>query len=226
MSTLDAGFHSLATVLVKDVYHVFVNPAADDRRQMQLSRILILAIGLIAMGIALLMALTSDKVANSFIETQVFWISFQGLLAMVFLIGVTSCRVTAGDILRAFGVAFVVTLVTTWFYLQSRGTERPMSFLFVSIPGEIALLVAGYLPALWRKRLPPEKIAGLTLFTLGAAGTAANRQEKREPPNTPRSRVGARATPRSHHWSQKKAFARPLVASADVRRCSSGSRRW
>jgi hypothetical protein len=42
-----------------------------------------------------------------------------------------------------------------------------MSFLFVAIPGEIALLVTGYLPALWRKRLPPEKTAGLTLFTLG-----------------------------------------------------------
>ena len=166
MSTLDAGFHSLATVLVKDVYQVFIQPQADDRRQMQLSRGLILAIGLVAMGIALLMALTSDRVANSFVETQVFWISFQGLLAMIFLIGVTSCRVTAGDILRAFGVAFVVTLITTWFYLRSRGTDRPMSFLFVAIPGEVALLVVGYLPALWRKRLPPEKTAGLTLFTL------------------------------------------------------------
>jgi solute:Na+ symporter, SSS family len=171
MSTLDAGFHSLATVLVKDVYHMYINPQADDRRQMQLSRLLILVIGLVAMGTALLMALTSDKVASSFIETQVFWISFQGLLAMVFLIGVTSCRVTAADILRAFAVAFVVTVFTIVIYLRSRGTDRPMSFLFVSIPGEIALLVTGYLPALWRKRLPDWKIAGLTLFTLGAGNT-------------------------------------------------------
>ena len=85
---------------------------------------------------------------------------------MVFLIGVTSCRVTAGDILRAFGLAFVVTLFTTWLYLSSRGTDRPMSFLFVAIPGEVALLFAGYLPALWRRCLPPEKTAGLTVFTL------------------------------------------------------------
>jgi hypothetical protein len=85
---------------------------------------------------------------------------------MVFLIGVTSCRVTAGDILRAFAVAFVVTIVTIYFYIESRGTDRPMSFLFVSVPGEAALLLFGYLPALWRKPLPPEKTAGLTLFTL------------------------------------------------------------
>ncbi|MBI4624544.1 MAG: hypothetical protein HY736_15175, partial [Verrucomicrobia bacterium] len=166
MSTLDAGFHSLATVLVKDTYMVFINPQTGEKRQVWLSRLLILVIGLLAMGIALFMAMTSDKVANSFIETQVFWISFQGLLAMVFLIGVTSCRVTAGDILRAFGAAFVVTLVTTYFYIQSRGTDRPMSFLFVSIPGEVAVLVFGYLPALWRKKLPAEKTDGLTLFTL------------------------------------------------------------
>lgn len=167
MSTLDAGFHSLATVLVKDVYQVFINPTADERTQVRLSRWLILIIGLFSMGVALFMALTSGQVAGSFIETQVFWISFQGLIAMVFLIGVTSCRVTAGDVLRAFAIAAVVTLVTIYFYLESRGTDRPLSFLFVSIPGEVSLLVFGYLPAFFRKRLPEEKIAGLTLFTLG-----------------------------------------------------------
>ncbi len=167
MSTLDAGFHSLATVLVKDVYTVFINPQADERRQVMLSRVLIVVIGLFAMGIALIMALTSESVASSFIETQVFWISFQGLLAMIFLIGVTSCRVTAGDILRGFALSCVVTLIVIYFYIQSRGTDRPMSFLFVSIPGEITMLVTGYLPAFWRKRLPSVKTAGLTLFTLG-----------------------------------------------------------
>jgi hypothetical protein len=92
---------------------------------------------------------------------------FQGLIAMVFLIGVTSCRVTAGDILRAFLVGCIVTAITVWFYIESRGTDRPMSFLFVSIPGEVSMLVCGYLPALWRKKLPAEKTDGLTLFTLG-----------------------------------------------------------
>lgn len=166
MSTLDAGFHSLATVLIKDVYKVYINPAADERKQVWLSRLMILLIGIFSMGIALFMALTNESVAGSFMETQVFWISFQGLIAMVFLIGVTSCRVTAGDILRAFVVGCIVTAVTVWLYIESRGTDKPMSFLFVSIPGEVSMLVFGYLPALWRKKLPPEKTDGLTLFTL------------------------------------------------------------
>jgi SSS family solute:Na+ symporter len=167
MSTLDAGFHSLATVLVKDVYKVYINPDADEHRQVWLSRFFILMIGVFSMAIALFMALTNESVAGSFMETQVFWISFQGLIAMVFLIGVTSCRVTAGDILRAFLVGCIVTAITVWFYIESRGTDRPMSFLFVSIPGEVSMLVCGYLPALWRKKLPAEKTDGLTLFTLG-----------------------------------------------------------
>lgn len=166
MSTLDAGIHSLATVLTKDVYKVFVNPEASEQRQVWLSRLLILLIGLFAMGIALFMALTNESVASSFMETTVFWISFQGLVAMIFLIGVTSCRVTAGDILRGFVVACIVTGITVYYYIESRGTDRPMSFLFVSIPGEVTMLITGYLPALWRRRLPAEKTAGLTLFTL------------------------------------------------------------
>lgn len=166
MSTLDAGFHSLATVLIKDVYNVFINPNASEQRQVWFSRLLILLIGVFSMGIALFMALTNESVAGSFMETTVFWISFQGLVAMIFLIGITSCRVTAGDILRAFVVACAVTGVTVYFYIESRGTDRPMSFLFVSIPGELTMLALGYLPALWRRRLPVEKTAGLTLFTL------------------------------------------------------------
>jgi len=166
MSTLDAGFHSLATVLIKDVYKVHIRPDADEKNQVWLSRILILFIGLFSMGIALLMALTNESVASSFMETTVFWISFQGLVAAIFLIGITSCRVTAGDILRAFVVACIVTAITVYFYIQSRDTDQPMSFLFVSIPGEITMLVLGYLPALWRKKLPAKNTDGLTLFTL------------------------------------------------------------
>jgi SSS family solute:Na+ symporter len=166
MSTLDAGFHSLATVLIKDVYKVFINPEASEHRQVWFSRLLILLIGLFSMGIALFMALTNESVAGSFMETTVFWISFQGLVAMIFLIGITSCRVTAGDILRAFVVACVVTGITVYYYIQSRGTEQPMSFLFVSIPGEVTMLVLGYLPAFWRRRLPAKQTDGLTLFTL------------------------------------------------------------
>ena len=166
MSTLDAGFHSLATVLIKDVYKVHIRPDADEKNQVWLSRLLILLIGLFSMGIALFMALTNESVASSFMETTVFWISFQGLVAMIFLIGITSCRVTAVDILRAFVIACVVTGITVYYYIQSRGTEQPMSFLFVSIPGEVTMLIFGYLPALWRKRLPAAKTDGLTLFTL------------------------------------------------------------
>lgn len=173
MSTLDAGFHSLATVVTKDVYAKHWRKNADDADQLRFSKVCLAAIGLFAIGIALSMAIAADNIADSFMETMVFWISFQGVLAILFLLGATSCRVTAGDVLRAFAVGCVVTAVMVVWYLQSRASGQPISFLFVSVPGEVAMIVAGFLPAFWRKKLPLAKIDGLTLWTL-------NRNKKRQ----------------------------------------------
>lgn len=166
MSTLDGGFHSLATVYVKDVHLMFVNPKASEARQVQLSRLAIFCIAMATMGGALFIGYTSPVLASSFMETQVFWIAFQGILAMWFLIGVLSTRATARDIFRAFALAGVVTLISVGWYIYSRGTDQPVSFLFVSVPGELTMLVAGLLPSLWRRRQSSDKIKGLTLFTL------------------------------------------------------------
>jgi SSS family solute:Na+ symporter len=169
MSTLDAGFHSLATVVTKDIYARHWRKGAGDKAQLRFSKICLAAIGLFAIGVALMMAMAADNIADSFMETMVFWISFQGILAILFLLGATSCRVTASDVLRAFAAGCIVTVVMVVWYLQSRTTGQPISFLFVSVPGEVAMIIAGFLPAFWRKKLPPEKIQGLTLWTLDHA---------------------------------------------------------
>lgn len=166
MSTLDAGFHSLATVYLKDIHLVRFNPGMTEAAQVTLSRRVVLLIGLATMAGALFIGYSSPIIANSFMETQVFWITFQGILAMWFLTGVLSTRVTSGDILRAFAASVTVTCATVAWYIHSRGTGRPLSFLFVSIPGEVTMLGLGLLPALWRRPPALEKVRGLTLFTL------------------------------------------------------------
>lgn len=175
MSTLDAGFHSLATVYVKDLHLVRINPGLSEEGQVRLSRRAVLVIGLLTMAGALFIGYTSTAIAGSFMETQVFWITFQGILALWFLLGVLSVRVTGPDILRAFAISGAITVATVIWYIHSRGAGRPVSFLFVSIPGEVAMLVFGLLPALWRKRLAPERIRNLTLFTLDSKPAPAGR---------------------------------------------------
>lgn len=166
MSTLDGGLHSLATVYVKDVHLLHVNPGATEEAQMRLSRLMILVIGLLTMAGALFIGYTSSAIANSFMETQVFWITFQGILAMWFLLGVLSTRTTARDVFRAFAAAAVVTVLTVVWFLHSRSVGRPISFLFVAVPGEVTMFVVGLLPALFRKPQSREKLRNLTLFTL------------------------------------------------------------
>lgn len=166
MSTLDAGFHSLATVYVKDIHLMQVRPGLSEADQVRLTRRMILVVGAATMAGALFIGYTSAAISGSFMEAQVFWIAFQGILAMWFLIGVASTRATGGDVLRAFALAAVVTLATTAWYIHSRTTDRPVSFLFVAVPGEVTMLVAGLLPSLWRRRPPGASLDNLTLHTL------------------------------------------------------------
>jgi SSS family solute:Na+ symporter len=152
MSTVDSGLHSLATVIVKDYYVVFVNPQADEARQVRISRGIILSLGVLTIALALLMGRVSGNVQATFIEFAGIAMAFQGVLAPIFLIGVTSRRIVAADIVRAVAIAWVVMLATTTWYLYARNSTQPVSFLFVPFPGLAAMLLFGYLPALWRSR--------------------------------------------------------------------------
>lgn len=166
MSTLDAGFHSLATVYVKDVHLVHFQPDLDQPAQVRLSRQVIATIAALTMAGALFIGYSAPALSSSFMEAQVFWITFQGLLAVWFILGVVSTRVTGADVRRAFVAAIGVTLCTVVWYIWSRRQGTPVSFLFVSIPGELTMLLVGLLPTLWRPRLPEAQIQNLTLFTL------------------------------------------------------------
>lgn len=143
-----------------------VRPGLSEADQVRLTRRMILVVGAATMAGALFIGYTSAAISGSFMEAQVFWIAFQGILAMWFLIGVASTRATGGDVLRAFALAAVVTLATTAWYIHSRTTDRPVSFLFVAVPGEVTMLVAGLLPSLWRRRPPGASLDNLTLHTL------------------------------------------------------------
>lgn len=174
MSTTDSGLDSLSTVVVKDFYLVFVRPDAPERAQVRLSRILVVSFGILGIGMGLLLAEASSRLQASLIEAASIAMVLQGILAPIFLIGVTTRRVVAADILRAVSVAFCVTIVMVVWYFRAQGTAAPLSFLLVSFPGMICMLLLGYAPLLWRRRAS-ELRAGLTLWDAAAEGEAAAR---------------------------------------------------
>lgn len=171
MATTDSGLDSLSTVVVKDFYVVFVRPDASERTQVRLSRVLIVLFGVLGISMGLLLAEASSRVRTSLLEAAAITTVLQGILAPIFLIGVTTRRIVAGDILRAFAVALCVTVVMVVWYFRAQGTPHPVSFLFVSFPGMICMLVLGYAPVLWRciSNVPRP---GLTLWD-GAGGSKA-----------------------------------------------------
>jgi len=171
MSTIDSGLDSLATVVVKDFYVVFIRPDASEHAQVRLSRTLVGLFGVLGIGMGLLLAAASSRVQSTLIESANIAMALQSLLAPIFLIGVTTRRVIAGDILRAVSVSFCVMVAMIVWYLKVHGTPNEISFLFVSFPGLICMLILGYAPLVWR-RDRGELQGGLTLWDVAASEQA------------------------------------------------------
>ena len=162
MSTIDSGLDSLATVTVKDFYLVFLRPDASERRQVTLSRILVIVFGILGIGMGLLLAKASSHLQSTLIEAATIAMSFQAILAPIFLIGVTTRRVDGGDILRAVAISSCVLAGMIGWYIATQDTSAPVSFLFVPVPAMASMLVLGYGPLLWRRGHAGRR--GLTLW--------------------------------------------------------------
>ncbi len=172
MSTLDSGMNSLATVATKDIYIVFFRREATERQQVLFSRVMTVLVGTFAVGTALVIAGVAESIKETIIESGTVWMSLTVVLAPIFLIGVTTRKVRGNHIIVACLAAWVVTAVMVTWYLRSKGTDREVSFMFVSLPGFATMLVLGYLATLLPTKPDPEKTDGLTLWTLNAGHTA------------------------------------------------------
>lgn len=168
MSTLDSGMNSLAAVATKDLYAEFIRPDASEPQQVFFSRVMTAAVGVFAVAVALLIAAVSESIKDSIMEVNMIWGAFAGVLAPVFLIGVTTRKVKPNHVLIACIASWLVTCAMVAWYVAAKNTAHPVSFLFVGFPGLLVVLTLGYLPALLPGRIDPEKTQGLTLWTLEA----------------------------------------------------------
>lgn len=166
MSTLDSGINSLATVGTKDLYQRFIRPDASEAGQVAVSRSLTLATGVIAILSGLALSRLTDETGESVLETSLMWLSMSVALPPVYLLGIFSRRATAGHALVTLLVGCLVTGAMICWYLWSQNTERPLSHLFVVVPGLIISPVVGYLVSRRSPRRPDSELKDLTLWTL------------------------------------------------------------
>lgn len=168
LSTLDSATNSLATVATKDFYVPLLKPGADEAQQVDFSKLMSVVIGVVAILGALLLALVSGGLEESIMEASRVWIAFSGVLAPVFLLGVTSRRLGAKGAIWAMLIGWLATIIVMGWYVWSRiyPENGSVSFIVTAAPPLFVTLAVGYLIAAFSARQPNEKIDDLTLFTL------------------------------------------------------------
>ena len=166
MSTLDSGINSLATVATKDFYLRIARPQASEKQQVSFSKIMTVVIGLFAVGFSLLIASVNTNIEQSMMEVASLWFAYFNVVWPTFLLGVTSCRISSKHIVACIIVSWLVTTCMIIWFLQTRGTDHELSFMLISLPGMLTMIVLGYILALFSKPVATGKTDGLTLWTL------------------------------------------------------------
>ena len=135
MSTLDSGMNSLSAVGLKDLYLQYWNKDASEKQQVKVARILTVVVGVLAMGLALFITLSSKTLKESVQEAGAIWAALGAVVAPVFLVGFTTRRVNSKTIWVATLITWGVNFgMTTWYVASKRGMTDPISFTWVLIP--------------------------------------------------------------------------------------------
>ena len=173
MSTLDSGINSLSTVATKDFYLRLLRKNATEDDQVRVTRWLTIFTGAFAVVMGLTIAYVSSGLGETIMEAGSIWISLSIIVMPIFLLGVTTRSVgaTQAIVLLGVGAAGVIPMIV-W-YLLGRNLEsvETISFMYLTIPGLVAMIVVGSAMAWFSKPQPEEKTDGLTLLSLEESGT-------------------------------------------------------
>jgi len=170
MTTLGAGLNGLATVATKDFYLQYFTSAASEQRQVNFSKISTAVVGVLVVGIGLIIASANQRIGQTMIEVASLWFAYFTPIWVIFLLGVTTTRITAKHIFVCIGLSWVFTTLMIIWYLISKDTDKPLSFMLIGLPGTMIMIIIGYLFACFSKPLDSSKTSGLTLWTLNKKG--------------------------------------------------------
>ena len=153
MSTIDSAINSLSTSSMKDLYQRYIQPVADEKTNLNISRLFTVFWG----GAATLFALYVDFFPNILSASKTLAGFFTGSLLGIFILGMLSTRTTAPGVLVGALCGFVAVV--------SAAQWTSMSFLWYAPLGSVVTLVTGYLVSLTTARIPMGRLEGLTVQT-------------------------------------------------------------
>jgi solute:Na+ symporter, SSS family len=135
ISTADAVLFMLATSLGRDLYKSFLNPAADDRKLLRVSRWTSVAAGALGVGLAILLPTVVDAL-------KTFYGILTATLFVPLLAGLISSRPTAQHA-RAAVVVSLVVLVATRAWLSGSPLSAWLPFAAAIAVAASVFMVAG-----------------------------------------------------------------------------------
>lgn len=154
MSTIDSAINSLSTSTMKDLYQRYFRPEDDERRNLNVSRLLTVFWG----GAATVCALFVDSFFTGILNASKTLAGFfTGSLLGIFILGMLSTRTTAPGVLGGALCGFAAVV--------SAAQWTSMNFLWYAPLGSVVTLVTGYLLSLATTRIPLGKLKGLTIQT-------------------------------------------------------------
>jgi len=116
MSTLDSGMNSLAAVATKDVYLRHFRPNASEPQQVSFSRKMTVVVGAISVLLALMITVVSESLGESVLEVGAIWMAFSCVLAPMYLVAVTTTRVSANHVLIGSILGWISTIFNCMVY--------------------------------------------------------------------------------------------------------------
>ena len=144
MSTMDSGIHSLSTVTVADFLRRLNWGRRTEAKDLAFARALTGIWGIFAIGMALVIAVLSEKAGATIIEALHIWLSTNEFLLAMFLLGMFSRRTTSeGVVVGVVGGLAVWAFVVFGLYYGQPESKR-ISFLWVNMIAFIAPVVLGY----------------------------------------------------------------------------------
>ena len=173
VSTIASGLAGSASVATKDIYVRFFRPQATEKQQVTFSRIATMLAGVFTTGVAFLIIFSSQTLGETLIEASAIYIAFVCVVPTTFFIGVMNPRCNGNHAIGAMLFAVALTAAMVVWYISSKFTDNPISFMAIQIPAGIGGILFGLIvPFIIGKKPKPEKINGLTLWTLNKKSIA------------------------------------------------------
>lgn len=139
MSSLDTSLNSSATVLLADVYTVYVRPAAGERESMRFLHAATLGMGALGTGAALAMIGVSSLLDAWWTLSGIF----AGGLLGLFLLGMISRRARRPAAVLAVAVGVTVILWMTFSPRLPAGLRSPLHSNMITVVGTLTIFLVG-----------------------------------------------------------------------------------